>query len=258
MVFRDELDIVHSQARSIDRYCENVETIYVVVNDAKDVASLIDVSQWGRYSDRVQILHKHTFGSYWVSNGWVSQQVLKLVTAAVSQAQHCVVLDAKTIFLRPMPAVVQGNKLAVGQLPVYSVFEPSRQIVNHLWNIDLKRQLGPGGVPFWFDTASVRAMIVDIESRTKQSFVSWFQDQGRLTEFMLYSGWIEYSQGLDCVALPSVISVSNLCHSEVNIADKKIAAMHHSHTASVHRRAWAELTADQQQKYQSLLRERLA
>jgi hypothetical protein len=168
-----------------------------------------------------------------------------------------VALDAKTIFVRPLPDVAQNGKLAVGTLPVYSVFEASRKIVNSLWNINLDRQLGPGGVPFWFDPREVRAMIADIERRTRSNFVAWFQDQGRLTEFILYSGWIERCYGLDYAVTNSQVQPCNLCHSEIDSADSKLKQMYLAHTVSIHRDAWQQLAVQQQQSYHNLLNERL-
>jgi hypothetical protein len=258
IVFRDELDILHTQARSIDRYVQDVGTIYVVVNDDPNLAAQIQTHHWGRYQDRVCIIPRSAWGHYWTDNGWVSQQALKLAAAATSQSQYCVALDAKTIFVQPLPNIANNGRLSVGTLPVYPVFEPSRQIVNSLWDIDLQRQLGPGGVPFWFEPGQVRAMISDIERRVKQNFVAWFQDQGLLTEFLLYSGWIEYQCGIDSVAAPSELTVCNLCHSELGRADVKLAAMNTSHTVSIHRKAWTALSDAQRQQYQNLLAERLA
>jgi hypothetical protein len=257
VVFRDEVDTLHTQARSIDRYVPDVSTIYVVVNDSLDVIDKIDTSNWGRYRYRVQIVHRDVFSRSWSDTGWLTQQVLKLSAAALSSSKHCVALDAKTIFVKPLPHVTKNSRLAVGILPVYEVFEASKQIVNSLWNIDLQRQLGPGGVPFWFDPCEVRAMISDIEQRVNQNFVTWFQEQGRLTEFLLYSGWMEYRYGIDSVTLPSEIFVCNLCHSDINKADQKLADMNSSHTVSVHRHAWSQLNSQQRKQFNNLLQERL-
>ena len=257
VVFRDEVQSLHVQAKSIDRWVQDVGNIYVVVNDTADVASLIDPGHWGRWQQHLRILHREIWCNHWSANGWVSQQALKLACAALSQNFHCVVLDAKTIFVKPLPVVTAQGRLAVGTLPVYPVFDASRQIVNDLWNIDLQQQLGPGGVPFWFDPHQVRAMIADIESRTKHMFVEWFQQQGLLTEFLLYSGWIERTQGIDNVVSENKISVCNLCHSEVAMADKKLEQMQQSHTVSIHRHAWIELTDQQRKIFSDLITERL-
>lgn len=256
VVFEPEVDILHLQARSIDRYVTDIGTIYVVVNDHTPL-NKIDVDQWGRHRSRVQVLPRRLFGSTWSDNGWVSQQCIKLVTAAISSADHCVALDAKTIVIKSWPQFHSGQQLAVGTLPVYPVFEPSRQRINQLWNIDLQRQLGPGGVPFWFVPRLVRGMISDIEHRVNRNFANWFQNQGCITEFLLYSGWLEYQGLIDTMIAPSQLQVVNVCHSDLDIVDQKLDQMPSSHTVSIHRDAWTRLTVDQRRRYLTLLEQRL-
>lgn len=257
VVFRDELNILKTQARSIARWLDDIDNIIVVVNDDVEIAEQIDPQDWQQYADRVQIVHRNHFGNRWCDNGWVSQQALKIAAADQSTSEWCLVLDAKTIFVRYLPEMFDHGRLCVGTMPVYEVFEPSRQIVNQLWNIDLQQQLGPGGVPFWFNTHEVRDMITDIESRTGQEFVQWFQDQGRLTEFILYSGWIEHKHGLANVVADNRVRPCNVCHSEVNMADTKLKQMHASHTVSIHRHAWSQMSPSQHRTYQQFLEDRL-
>ena len=166
-------------------------------------------------------------------------------------------LDAKTFFVDHVP--VLEHKPAVGRLPIVSVFEPSRQIVNRLFDIDLTGVLGPGGVPFVFNNPQTREMVNWIESHTQQPFVEWFQNQGMLTEFILYSGWIQYKFGnFDLIYNTSVSAITpcNLCHSEVSMFDFKFAQMPSATTVSIHRRAWPQLTAQQQTQYQEFLHSR--
>jgi len=167
------------------------------------------------------------------------------------------VLDAKTFFINHMSAI--GDRPAVGQLDIYPVFEPSRQIVNRLFGIELTKQLGPGGVPFIINTQEVCSMIDWIEHHTQQDFAAWFQTQGMLTEFILYSGWISYNHGsLDHVydVSRTQIKPCNLCHSEIHMFDQKFAKMRLADTVSIHRNAWTQLTQAQQAQYTHLLRDR--
>jgi hypothetical protein len=147
----------------------------------------------------------------------------------------------------------------VGQLPVYPVFEPSRHLVNQLFDISLENQLGPGGVPFVTNTQQVQLMITWIESAVTQTFAAWFQEQGRLTEFLLYSGWIQFNTG----SLDQLYNVDhvdmvpcNLCHSEVGAFDRKFQEMQKSTTVSIHRNAWTRLTTQQQNQYTEFLTSR--
>jgi hypothetical protein len=257
VVFKDELDTLKTQAQSVAVYGRNIDTIFVVVNDDSGMGSMIDRTWWGVWQERVQVVNRQAFGNTWVNDGWLSQQTLKLMTATVSSNEWSMVLDAKTFFVQPM--LEFDSRPAVGQLDIYPVFEPSQQIVNQLFGITLTQQLGPGGVPFIINTTEVRRMVMWIEKHTKQNFVEWFQAQGMLTEFILYSGWIQYQYGVfDTVynISKSDVHPCNLCHSEVASFDRKFAQMQTADTVSIHRRAWLQLTIEQQTKYAEFLSSR--
>jgi hypothetical protein len=257
VVFQDELETLKTQAQSLAVYGKNLDTIFVVINEDTGLGSKIDRSWWGRFQERVQVVSRQAFGSAWSDNGWVSQQALKLLTSTISSNEWSIVLDAKTFFVNPMP--VLESRPAVGKLEIYSVFEPSRQIVNNLFGINLVNQLGPGGVPFVINNGHSREMVNWIESHTQQQFAEWFQNHGMLTEFLLYSGWIQYKFGsLDSIynTDTSVMIPCNLCHSEVSAFDRKFSQMLGSTTVSVHRRAWTQLTPQQQIQYQNFLHSR--
>jgi hypothetical protein len=257
IVFEDELATLKTQAKSIAVHGRNVGTIFVVVNDDLGTGSEIDRTWWGCWQDRVQVVSRTAFGNAWSENGWLSQQALKLMTATVSSNKWSMILDAKTFFVRPMLEFDQCP--AVGQLDIYPVFEPSQQIVNRLFGIALTKQLGPGGVPFVINTTEARRMVTWIEEHTKQDFVEWFQAQGMLTEFILYSGWIQYQYGgfapLYDVSKSDILPC-NLCHSEVASFDRKFTLMQSADTVSIHRRAWTQLADNQKTQYMDFLRSR--
>jgi hypothetical protein len=231
------------------------------VNDHDRLADQIDPAWWGDMQHRVVILPRGTFSTNFVDNGWVSQQVLKLLGAATSFNTWSMALDAKTLFVKPLrfdDLMDSQGRAQTGQLEIYPVFESSRSRVSRLFDVDVRRQLGPGGVPFLFNTRMVRAMITDIEQRTGESFPAWFQSQGSVTEFILYSGYLEYMHMTDllynteqCRVLPC-----NLCHSEVAAFDRKFLEMQRSLTVSIHRNAWTALSTDQQQQYRAFLMQR--
>ena len=256
VVFDEELDTLKTQAQSIAVYGRNIDTIFVVINDNVGTGSQIDRSWWGRWQERVQVVNRQTFGEQWSDNGWLSQQTLKLMTATISSNEWSMILDAKTFFVRPM--LEFKNSPAVGQLDIYPVFKPSQDIINNLFSIELVKQLGPGGVPFIINTQTTRDMVAWIEKHTGQDFVQWFQDQGMLTEFMLYSGWVQRQGGFEQLytVTHSDIHPSNLCHSEVAGFDRKFNEMLSTDTVSIHRRAWVQLTQEQKTKYIDFLKSR--
>lgn len=257
IVFQEELDVLKQQARSLDLYVKNIDTVFVVINQDKDLAQQIDPAWWGQHQNRVCIVPRNRFGHKWSHDGWVSQQVLKLMANTICQQDWAVILDAKTLFVRPLAELLP--RPTVGQLGIHPVFNPSRDIANALFDIDVKKQLGPGGVPFVINRALTCEMISWIETQTRRPFADWFQAHGLLTEFILYSAWIQFRTG----SLGHVYNVDvnnivpcNLCHSEVAQFEKKLAAMHKATTVSIHRNAWNQLTCDQKKKYTDFLQSR--
>jgi len=263
VVFEPELPVLRAQAQSINLYCQHIgiNTIYVIVNDHESVGKQIDPAWWGDLQHRVTIIPRRVFSTDFVEDGWISQQVLKTLGAAISFNTWSMTLDAKTLFVRPLRLAYlmdsQGRP-QTGQLGIQPVFESSARIVGELFNVDVRRQLGPGGVPFLFNTRWIRAMIADIEQRTGRSFPAWFQAQGEVTEFILYSGYLESAQAMDLLynTQRSRLAVCNICHSEVESFDRKFQEMQISLTTSIHRNAWSRLSQEQQQQYHSFLVQR--
>ena len=262
VVFEQELSVLKLQAQSIDLYCRRigVRNIYVVVNDVETVAQKIDPAWWGAFAPQVLIVPRSVFSVEFTDNGWVSQQALKILTASISHNVWSMVLDAKTIFVReldPAEIVDKQGRICVGSMPLYPVFEPSKLIVNDLYKIELDNQLGPGGVPFFFHNDTVRLMIAGTAFATKKSFPVWFQEQGKLTEFILYSGFLKYRFGGYDAFYSSTNAVfpCNVCHSETARFDDKLEEMQQPNinTVSVHRKAWTQLSGTQQQQYRDFL-----
>jgi hypothetical protein len=256
VVFRDELEVLRLQAQSVERYGQNLGTIYVVVNDADTVADQIDPDWWGARSGQVQIVCRSRWPVDYDQNGWLTQQLLKLLATDLCTNSWSMILDAKTLFVEP---ITIDEKPQVGELDIYPVFKTSQQIVSELFDIDLKKQLGPGGVPFIVNNALVQDLIADVVAKTNQSFSEWFQRQGMVTEFILYSGYVVYRFGsFDAVydSKHSTLHPCNICHSEVASFDRKFKEMQTANTVSIHRRAWAQLSPQQRSQYLEFLSSR--
>ena len=58
VVFREELTTLKTQARSIARWLDDIDTIWVIVNDDVELVDQIDPRDWQQYADRVRVLHK--------------------------------------------------------------------------------------------------------------------------------------------------------------------------------------------------------
>ena len=141
------------------------------------------------------------------------------------------------------------------------MFQPSREIFENLFEIDLIHQAGPGGVPFFFHNDTVRFMIADITFRTMTSFPKWFQDQGRVTEFMLYSGYVQKRYGsLESIYAERAPEMDpiNLCHSDTRTFDEFMddAEQRDGVSIGIHRRRWATMTEAERQRYRLFLIDR--
>ena len=264
VVFEPEIPVLRLQAQSIDLYCSNigVRSIYVIVNDSDAVAQQIDPAWWGNMSHLVRVVPRSTFSTEFVENGWVSQQVLKILGASLSYNTWTVVLDAKTIFVKHMQlsdVLDSTGRVCTGFMPVQPVFETSRLIVNDFYCIKMNHQLGPSGVPYFFHNKTIRSMISDASEKINQPFPEWFQRQGRLTEFILYSGYLQYKHMTDQLySGTQKIKPENICHSEVALFEQKLTAakINCPLTISVHRNAWSQLSQDQQLQYRTYLIDR--
>lgn len=266
VVFEQEISILRAQAQSIALNCQRIgiRNIYVVLNDTETIAAQIDPAWWGPLASSVLIIPRSAFSTPFVADGWVSQQVLKLLTASISYNTYSMILDAKTLFVReldPATVVDATGRILTGRCPIYPVFEPSKKIVEQLFEIELTEQLGPGGVPFIVHNDTVRMMIAEITLRTRTPFPTWFQQQGMVTEFMLYSGFVKFLCGnLEVMydrqnKLGGIVNVS---HDETVQWLTKINQMNNRNTltVSVHRGSWQKLTAQQRQEYRDLLLQR--
>lgn len=263
VVFRDELPILRLQAQSVGLYCKNigVRNIYVVLNDAETLASEIDPGWWGDMSSHVLVVPRTTFSAGWVENGWVSQQVWKLLCASLSYNVYTMVLDAKTIVTSPIELnrICDANgRIKVGRLPVFEVFAESQRIAQELYSVTIDSQLGPGGVPYFFHNDTVRFLISDTTIRTRNSFPTWFQQQGMLTEYILYSAYMKFKyDSYDVFYNPECcFSIANLCHSQIAQADEVLSRMPDADIVGIHRGAWAKLSTEQKQQYRMLLIDR--
>jgi hypothetical protein len=263
VVFKEEFSVLKMQAQSIDKFIhpELVSRIVVVINDDSSSAD-IDSAWWGQYSNRVVVLSRNTFSHSFTSNGWHSQQLLKLFSASICYNPWSLVLDAKTLFVRALTNqdLFDQNQLPmVGHcLPIPTVFRVARDTVEALFGVTLDTQISPGGVPFFLHNATVRSMISKIEKLTGETFDQWFQSCPDLTEFLLYSGFVlseygnyNYLYNINRCCMRAV----NLGHNELDLTEKKFLAMYQPEisTVSIHRHAWTNLSAEHQQQYKHYL-----
>lgn len=261
VVFKDELPILKVQAESIDLYCQDlgIQTIFVVVNDDASVINNIDTAWWGSFQNRVRVIHRDFFACDFAKDGWLSQQVLKILTSGLSSNHYSMILDAKTIIVKQATVnlLLPGGLPIGGTQPIPEVFSTSAKIVGDLFGVKLTTNGGSSGVPFMFHNQTIRNMVKEIESRTEKKFSDWFQEQGMVTEFLLYVGYNLLIHGsMDkFYSLTYPYTVANLCRTQTGIIDQKLIEMQlpEKFTISVHRYAWAVMSQDQRNTYRNIL-----
>lgn len=267
VVFRQELLFLQLQAKSIDLHIDSnyLNKIFVLVNDATDVAEQIDVTWWGKHSRKVQILHRDQVALHpYLLDGWSSQQLYKLLTATRSEEEWAMCLDAKTWFCKKL----EWHKLFDSQGRVrfkkFKVFEPfksAQECVEQFFKIPVPDIIGPGGVPFMFHVPDIFAMMKEIETVTQGNFYDFFVDKVKyptgLTEFVLYSAFVTKQYGnLDTLYSDDQnYIVVNIADFEQSNFDEKLNLMTNedTFTISIHRRAYKLLTDSQFKKWADIV-----
>lgn len=266
VVYRPEMPFLELQAKSIETYFEDsfVNSITVVVNDDDSVCDLIDKSWWGKYKHIVTIVPYSVYRYTCRIDGWENQQLCKLLSVSRCSMPWAMVLDAKTLFVKPctQELMFSQNKVNAKPIEIFPEFVEAKESIENLFNIKFDKAVGPGGVPFMMNTQVTRDMINYIESEFETDFIDFFQTKCRypylITEFYLYSGYVIFKcedilhlytdeQNWDC---------ANISDSQVDEFDRIFREMRlfKTLTVSIHARAWNLLSYEQKLSYCQLLK----
>jgi hypothetical protein len=261
VVYRDELDFLKIQARSLDLYVkpQDLNTVYVIVNDTDDVCDLVDPGWWGQHTN-IKIVPYSKWNYTSRINGWENQQLCKLLSASEAVSEWSISLDAKTWIVQPLDLTKlfdEQGRVTAGTIPVFKVFTSSREFLEQHFTVSMPDIIGPQGVPFVFHTATAKQMVTDIPD-----FIEFFQTNVRwphlITEFHLYSAYV-LSQHGTYEKLYNKTQYYRCC----NIADfdvpnfdrhfKRMSTDNQLLTASIHRRAYPLLSSDQLNAWNAFL-----
>lgn len=265
VVFRDELPLLEIQAESIAQYInpQDIDTITIIVNDTDDVVDLIDTAWWKQNQTKVQIKPYSKWNYTCRINGWENQQLLKLLASSESTAEWNMVLDSKTWFIKNFNVDTlfdSRGRAQVGIIPVFKEFVDSQKFVENHFNISMPRTVGPGGVPFVFHTKTVKGLVSSVDD-----FIDFFQTSVRYphltTEFHLYSGYVlsQYNTYDSLYSNTQAYNCLNIADWEAGNFDQLFNQLMNNTsilTASIHRRTYQHLTAEQLDKWVKFLHER--
>lgn len=232
VVYRLELDLLKIQAKSIEQYFPDslLNQILVTVNDDVAVLDLIDLNWWGKYKHRVKLFHKYDFSNQADANiGWESQQLYKILTSKDSQCRFTCVLDAKTWFVKPvLPEYFfnDKNKVNVALMPLFDGFKRSATFLTKMFDIEFRHIIGPGGVPFFFHTDTLRDIINYINEPFDIFFCKTVKLPHEITEFTLYSAFVlAKNKFYDIYSGKQTYDVINIAHFETDRFDALLKTM---------------------------------
>jgi hypothetical protein len=274
IVFQEELPLLQIQARTINQYAEynDIKNIFVVVNDTDSVADAVDINWFGRFANKVVKVCVSQFGADTNHmSGWETQQLYKLLGAALSTSDWSISLDCKTWFIAPLTKAKlfdHRNRANVGTMPPAPAFEPTLEFVCNFYNTQVQHIIGPGGVPHYIHTDTVKSMMQDVERISGQKFPVFFkQYSGRphlVTEYVLYDVYITYKYGPMGMYdfynhdLQHTFQVKNIADFEAPELDACIQKMREPNmlSASMHRRTYGLITPEQFTHWLAFLEEK--
>ena len=274
VVYKDELQLLEHQAYSIAYYYGNqIQNIYVILNDDILTHDDIDLSWYGYLQDKVRVFHRSEFGYYPPPHlsGWYTQQVCKILGSAHAESKWCMILDAKTWFIRPMDVEDIFDPYNRAHCESWLCSSPHWQSgLNYLkerYAITDFKWISPAGVPFLADTKTMRDMVLN-----EPNFIEWFENNCQfpskvnsnshgITEFLCYSAWVSKNNLFDDLySGKQKIGVYNLADWEVDNfynwfakLEKDVTAL----TASIHPRAYKLLNSEQRAAWDDFVKERI-
>jgi len=263
VVFRDELPILRVQAQSIDLYCRDlgIKNIFIIVNDDDNVVDNINLEWYGDLSNLVKIIPRSQLGTQYHSDGWFSQQYLKLKGSTLSKNKWVMVLDAKTIFVKK----IYLNKffdifgrIKSGYWKLRPFWNRVEKNINELFNIKTKGDSGV--VPYFFKVDLVNDLINDIELKTHTPFDIWFQSFNitDITETALYLGYVQSRYKSLWKYASKFRYIERYCVGRhcIDEADKLFDTelmKKRNHVVMIHRQVWAKLNDERKERFKNFL-----
>jgi hypothetical protein len=160
--------------------------------------------EYGHLSPSVRFIDREEmFQGFEYSHGWHTQQVIKMISVARSQRDHCIVMDSKNHFVRPIVARsfrAEDGRLISSLQSQHGHLESLFKNSFAYFGVDPDKYIDqalPNVTPMALRTATVRDMLKAIEAREHRSFGAFFLDVERplFAEFYLLAGYIAGRDG---------------------------------------------------------------
>ena len=264
VVTQANLSILKLQAASVGLYTRSVgvRNIYVVLNDDNEtLASKIDLRWWGQMTKHVTVIPRTVFSAAWVPNANNCARVWRFLCASLSNNVLTCVLDVNTVLTKPMSikSLIDSatGKILSGRQPATTDLVQSMDMIADLYPGIEFEVLGPGAGIGLLHNDTVRAMITDLNFRTRRNFSEWLQHLPDLDETVLYSAFCQQRYG----SLSSLYSEQTLlqpCFATEQHRDTMDQMLDNFATQSVTSvgiasAVWQNMNSDQRQRYRMLL-----
>lgn len=266
VVYDQEIYLLEWQAKSIAKYVpsEAISNIFIVDNGSQTCHEKISLDWYGVNQHKVVFLNHGMIGfkPYDHLDGWRTQQLCKLLSASRSQQEWTCILDAKTFFCKIFEPkdIFDRGRPRVGSIEISHFWNDAKLFVEDFFNINLPGLIGPGGVPFFIHSQTVRDMISSIPN-----FNNWFQDllyeqhpphRLLITEFILYSAYVVKKFGSydKLYSAENNICPFNVSDWEADKFERIFSA--DAHTISVAEKTKRFLTTEQLKRWELFLYEK--
>lgn len=272
VVFDPEIDLLVTQGKSMDLYFDDkdVGTIFVMINDEDRVAEKVNPSWWGKHSKKVCILTRTAVNYHPPQKigGWETQQVMKILGSARSQADWCIVVDSKTWFVRQYDHSEwfdSRDRAKCWLQPFPDFFYQGAAMTAELLGAKEVKAIWPSGVPHFMVPKIVRNMLDYFQTKFGSSFVDVYHNNcffpNAMTEFGTYDLFV-LAQDLYDIYYVSHFHlggvINNLADWQAEEFDQwfNFALSSKPWTMSIKPAALPLLTPEQKERWYNFLRER--
>jgi hypothetical protein len=199
--FEGDAGLLNLQARSMRMFCppELIEEIIIVDNSSPGSRNWRDelLHQYGNHAGFVRIVPAASIVAISKdTNGWLTQQILKIKVASIVRSERYVILDAKNHLIARLGLEFLETPTGQPRANGYPYFD-------HFMRQYLERTLDYLGIdpkphiswfirthtPFIMLTNEASELVRNVEQREARPFASVFLDR-KLSEFFLYSGFL--------------------------------------------------------------------
>lgn len=262
-----DLEFLLIQARSLARFADRAafSSVYLIWNEDSELpAARAGELHKILAAFQVRLLNARDFGIRSpITDGWTTQQALKVQAACVVAESHYMVLDAKNHFIAPTTTAdflnAAGQSLqTVSQLRGASA--RSFAFCLNYFGLDAAAHALVAALnvtPFIFETARARELVSFVEEKEDCALDEFLQSfsghADRVTEFMLYQAFVILRNGsLDVLATGTQTNSDTLWSYEVEHRQtaewiERVEAKPSNRVAGVHWLACMKMTeADRQ------------